>query len=128
MPRYEEDTVRPGHSERTGRRRHKGLGDSLLSAQADSVCAAEYGTRSPDRTNSRNGYRHRDLDTRAGTLDVAIPKLREGTFFPHWLLERHRRAEAALTTVVATCYLRGVDPPWTSWCAPWGSPDRKSVV
>ena len=82
--------------------------NALLSAQADSVCGAEYGTRSPDRTNSRNGYRHRDLDTRAGTLDVAIPKLREGSFFPDWLLERHRRAEAALTTVVATCYLLGV--------------------
>ena len=82
--------------------------NALLSAQADSVCGAEYGTRSPERTNSRNGYRHRDLDTRTGTIDVAIPKLREGTFFPHWLLERHRRAEAALTTVVATCYLLGV--------------------
>jgi transposase-like protein len=82
--------------------------NALLSAQADSVCGAEYGTRSPDRTNSRNGYRHRDLDTRAGTIDVAVPKLREGTFFPDWLLERHRRAEAALTTVVATCYLLGV--------------------
>ena len=82
--------------------------NALLSAQADSVCGAEYGARSPDRTNSRNGYRHRGLDTRAGTIDVAIPKLREGTFFPDWLLERHRRAEAALTTVVATCYLLGV--------------------
>jgi transposase-like protein len=82
--------------------------NALLSAQADSVCGAVYGARSPERTNRRNGYRHRDLDTRAGTLDVAIPKLREGTFFPDWLLERHRRAEAALTTVVATCYLLGV--------------------
>jgi len=82
--------------------------NALLSAQADSVCGAEYGTRSPERTNSRNGYRHRDLDTRAGTIDVAIPKLREGTFFPEWLLTRHKRAEAALTTVVATCYLLGV--------------------
>jgi putative transposase len=82
--------------------------NALLSAQADSVCGADYGTRSPERTNTRNGYRHRDLDTRAGTLDVAIPKLREGSFFPEWLLERHRRAEAALTTVVATCYLLGV--------------------
>jgi putative transposase len=82
--------------------------NALLSAQADSVCGAEYGTRSAERVNSRNGYRHRDLDTRAGTLDVAIPKLREGSFFPDWLLERHRRAEAALTTVVATCYLLGV--------------------
>jgi transposase-like protein len=82
--------------------------NALLSAQADTVCGAEYGTRNPDRVTSRNGYRHRDLDTRAGTIDVAVPKLREGTFFPDWLLERHRRAEAALTTVVATCYLLGV--------------------
>jgi transposase-like protein len=82
--------------------------NALLSAQADSVCGADYGTRSADRVNSRNGYRHRDLDTRAGTLDIAVPKLREGSFFPEWLLERHRRAEAALTTVVATCYLLGV--------------------
>ena len=56
----------------------------------------------------RNGYRHRELDTRAGTIEVAIPKLREGTYFPDWLLERRRRAERALTTVVATCYLLGV--------------------
>ena len=82
--------------------------NALLSAQADSVCGAEYGVRSDERTNRRNGYRHRDLDTRAGTIDVAVPKLREGSFFPDWLLERHRRAEAALTTVVATCYLLGV--------------------
>jgi transposase-like protein len=58
--------------------------------------------------NIRNGYRHRDLDTRVGTLDVAIPKLRTGSYFPEWLLERRRRAEAALTSVVATCYLLGV--------------------
>jgi Transposase, Mutator family len=55
-----------------------------------------------------HGYRHRDFDTRAGTLDVAIPKLRSGSYFPDWLLERRRRAEAALTSVVATCYLLGV--------------------
>ena len=47
--------------------------NALLSAQADSVCGAEYGARDPDRTNRRNGYRHRDLDTRVGTLDVAVP-------------------------------------------------------
>ena len=82
--------------------------NTLLSAQADSVCGAEYGARSPGRSNRRNGYRHRDLDTRVGTLDVAVPKLREGSFFPDWLLQRRRRAEAALTTVVATCYLLGV--------------------
>jgi putative transposase len=82
--------------------------NALLSAEADAVCGAEYGQASPDRVNSRNGYRHRELDTRAGTLDVAIPKLREGSYFPDWLLERRKRAEAALISVVATCYLLGV--------------------
>ena len=82
--------------------------DTLMSAEADAVCGAEYGTSSPDRVNTRNGYRHRDFDTRAGTLDVAIPKLRSGSYFPDWLLERRKRAEAALTSVVATCYLLGV--------------------
>ena len=48
------------------------------------------------------------MDTRVGTIDVAIPKLREGTYFPEWLLERRKRAERALTTVVADCYLAGV--------------------
>lgn len=82
--------------------------NALLSGQADAVCGADYGSRTEARTNRRNGYRHRDLDTRMGTLDVAVPKLREGTFFPEWLLQRRKRAEAALTSVVATCYLLGV--------------------
>jgi transposase-like protein len=82
--------------------------NTLLSAEADAVCGAEYGTTSPDRVNRRNGYRHRDFDTRAGTLDVAVPKLRQGSYFPEWLLERRKRAERALTSVVATCYLLGV--------------------
>ena len=55
---------------------------TLLSAEADSVCGAAYGTSSPERVNSRNGYRHRDFDTRAGTLDVAIPKLRTRDLLP----------------------------------------------
>ena len=79
-----------------------------MSAEADAICGAPYGERSPERTNSRNGYRTRDFDTRTGTMEVAIPKLREGSYFPDWLLERRRRAERALTTVVATCYLLGV--------------------
>ena len=82
--------------------------NALLSADADAVCGAEYGVPSPDRVNSRNGYRHRDLDTRVGTIDVAVPKLRQGTYFPEWLMERRKRAEAALVSVVATCYLLGV--------------------
>ena len=82
--------------------------NTLMSAEADAICGAPYGMPGPDRVNVRNGYRHRDFDTRAGTLDVAIPKLRSGSYFPDWLLERRRRAEAALTSVVATCYLLGV--------------------
>src|SRR3954467_1281149 len=82
--------------------------NTLMSAEADAVCGAEYGERSDARINVRNGYRPREFDTRAGTLQVAIPKLRAGSYFPDWLLERRRRAERALTTVVATCYLLGV--------------------
>ena len=82
--------------------------NALLSAEADAVCGAEWGQASPDRTAQRNGYRHRELDTRVGTIDVEIPKLRTGTYFPDWLLERRKRAESALISVVATCYLLGV--------------------
>jgi putative transposase len=82
--------------------------NALLSADADAVVGAEYGRVSPGRTTPRNGYRHRDLDTRVGTIDVAVPKLRKGTYFPEWLLERRKRSEAALITVVADCYLAGV--------------------
>jgi len=82
--------------------------NALLSADADAVVGAEWGKPSPDRVAQRNGYRHRDLDTRVGTIDVAIPKLRQGTYFPEWLLERRKRAETALITVVADCYLAGV--------------------
>ncbi len=81
---------------------------ALMGAEADTICGAGYGERSDERVNSRNGYRHRDFGTRAGTVDVAIPKLRSGSYFPDWLLERRKRAERALTTVVATCYLLGV--------------------
>jgi putative transposase len=82
--------------------------NTLMSADADAVCGAAYGQVSPDRTNRRNGYRAREFDTRTGTLDLAVPKLRTGTYFPEWLLERRKRAERALTSVVATCYLLGV--------------------
>ena len=82
--------------------------NALLSADADAVVGAEWGKPSSDRITQRNGYRHRDLDTRVGTIDVAIPKLRQGTYFPEWLLERRKRAETALITVVADCYLAGV--------------------
>ncbi len=93
--------------------------NALLSAQADAVCGAGYGERCEDRVNSRNGYRHREFETRFDTLDVAVPKLRAGSLYPEWLLERRKRAERALTSVVATCTCSGsVRGGWTSWCRP----------
>lgn len=82
--------------------------NALLSADAEAVVGAEWGKPTPTRSAQRNGYRHRELDTRIGTIDVAVPKLRTGTYFPEWLLERRKRAESALITVVADCYLAGV--------------------
>jgi putative transposase len=81
------------------------FGQALMGA--DAVGGADYGLRSEQRTNTRNGYRRRQWDTHAGTIELAIPKLRAGSYFPEWLLERRRRAEAALVSVVATSYLLG---------------------
>jgi putative transposase len=86
----------------------KTFADVLMSAEADAVCGAPYGQRSDERVNSRNGYRVREWDTRAGTVELAIPKLRQGSYFPDWLLQHRRRAEQALVSVVATSYLLGV--------------------
>ncbi|MEZ7130359.1 IS256 family transposase [Nonomuraea sp. AD125B] len=86
----------------------KTMAEALMSAEADGLCGASYGQRSSERTNSRNGYRAREWDTRAGTIELAIPKLRSGSYYPDWLLERRRRAEQALISVVATSYLLGV--------------------
>jgi len=82
--------------------------EALMGADADALCGAPYGQPSADRVNYRNGYRQRRWDTRAGTIDLAIPRLRAGSYFPEWLLERRRRAEQALISVVATSYLLGV--------------------
>jgi len=81
---------------------------ALMSAEADAVCGAPYGERSGDRVNRRNGYRPRRWDTRVGTIDLEIPKLRRGSYFPSWLLEPRRRAERALVQVVAEACVRGV--------------------
>jgi putative transposase len=86
----------------------KTFADALMSAEADAICGAPYGQRSEERTNQRNGYRPREWDTRAGTVELAIPKLRQGSYFPDWLLQHRRRAEQALVSVVATSYLLGV--------------------
>jgi putative transposase len=85
-----------------------GFVQALMSAEADAACGASLGERSGDRVNQRNGYRPRRLDTRVGTLELAIPKLRQGSYYPDWLLEPRRRVERALVAVVAECYVRGV--------------------
>jgi transposase-like protein len=85
-----------------------GVVHALMSAEADAACGAEYGERSPERTNRRNGYRPRRWDTRAGTIDLEIRKLRAGSYYPHWLLEPRSRSERALVSVVADLYLAGV--------------------
>jgi len=82
--------------------------ERLMGAEVDAMCGADYGERSPERVNRRNGYRERPWDTRAGTIALAVPKLREGSYFPDWLLEPRRRAERAFVQVVAECYVRGV--------------------
>ena len=86
----------------------KSFAEALMGAEADALCGAPFRERSGERVNRRNGYRSRPFDTRAGTIDLALPKLRSGSYFPDWLLERRRRAERALVAVVAECYVRGV--------------------
>jgi transposase-like protein len=85
----------------------KGFAQRMMDADVEVRCNAGYGEVTPDRVNSRNGYRLREWDTRAGTIELAIPKLRQGTYYPEFL-EHRRRAERALASVVATSYLLGV--------------------
>ena len=86
----------------------RSFAEMLMSVDADEVCGAPYGVVSPDRVNRRNGYRTRRWDTRVGSIDLKIPKLREGTYFPDWLLDARTRAERAFVQVVAEAYVRGV--------------------
>jgi transposase-like protein len=86
----------------------KDFAEALMSADADAVCGAGYGERTPERVNRRNGYRERDWDTRVGSIELAVPRLREGSYFPDWLLQPRRRAEQAFVSVIADAYLAGV--------------------
>jgi len=79
----------------------------MMEMDAEGLCAAAYGARSPDRANSRNGYRDRTWDTRAGSVDLKIPKLRSGSYFPGFL-EPRRTAEKALAAVIQEAYVQGV--------------------
>jgi len=79
----------------------------LMDMDVESLCAAFYGERSPERLNSRNGYRERLWETRAGSVDLKIPKLRKGSYFPGFL-EPRRTAEKALAAVIQEAYVQGV--------------------
>jgi putative transposase len=118
------------------------LAQALMELEVSAQIGAEHGQRSPERVTHRNGYRPRDWDTRVGTVELQIPKLRQGSYFPS-LLEPRRRAERALAAVVMQCYVEGVStrrvddvaramgwraspsprcrgsaPSWTSWWRP----------
>jgi len=79
----------------------------LMDLDVENLCAAAYGERSPERANSRNGYRDRLWQTRAGSVDLKIPKLRKGSYFPDFL-EPRRTAEKALAAVIQEAYVQGV--------------------
>jgi len=79
----------------------------LMELETDGLCGAGHGERSADRRNQRNGYRERDWQTRAGTVELRIPKLRKGSYFPAFL-EPRRLAEKALTAVVQEAYIQGI--------------------
>ena len=83
------------------------LAQALMEGEVSAQIGATHGQRTPDRTTHRNGYRPREWDTRVGTVELAIPRLRQGSYLPGWL-EPRRRAERALCAVVAQCYVEGV--------------------
>jgi putative transposase len=75
------------------------LAEQLLEAEVSQAAGGGYGERSPERAARRNGYRQRAWDTRVGSIELAIPKLRSGSYFPSFL-EPRRRSEQALVAVV----------------------------
>jgi transposase-like protein len=79
----------------------------LMELEVEGVTGASHGSRSLERTNQRNGYRDRAWETRAGTVELRIPKLRKGSYFPGFL-EPRRMAEKALTAVIQEAYVQGI--------------------
>ena len=96
--------------------------ERLMDLEVEAAAGAAKGERSPLRTAQRNGYRERGWETRAGRLELAIPKLRKGSYFPSFL-EPRRTAEKVLVAVIRgrpTC--TGSRPgPSTIWCVPWAA-------
>ena len=87
------------------------LVEEIMEAEVASRIGAGYGERSPKRVTQRNGYRSRAWDTRVGTMELQIPKLREGSYFPS-LLEPRCRSERALLAVIQQAYVEGVSTRW----------------
>ena len=79
----------------------------LMELEVENLTSAPHGARAPDRLTHRNGYRERDWETRAGTVELRIPKLRRGSYFPGFL-EPRRMAEKALTAVIQEAYVQGI--------------------
>ena len=83
------------------------VADRLMALDVDQLCGAGAHERSGERVNHRNGYRERRWETRAGAVDVQIPKLRKGAYFPEFL-EPRRASEKAMTAVIQEAYIQGV--------------------
>ena len=81
--------------------------ERIMDAEVELVTGAAKGERTTLRETQRNGYRDRDWDTRAGRIELAIPKLRRGSYFPSFL-EPRRTAEKALVAVIQEAYVHGV--------------------
>ena len=93
------------------------MAEQLMELQVQARCGAGYDEKAPGaRLNSRNGLRERSWETRAGSIELKIPKLRRGSYFPEFL-EPRRTAEKALTAVIQQAYVQRASPPArsTSW-------------
>jgi putative transposase len=83
------------------------MAQRLMELDVEGRCGAGYDEKTPERLNSRNGYRDRLWETRAGSVELKIPKLRQGSYFPEFL-EPRRTAEKALTAVIQEAYVQGI--------------------
>jgi transposase-like protein len=95
------------------------LAGQLMEVEVSALIGAERGERTEDRATHRNGYRRRRWDTRAGEIELQIPKIRQGSYFPSFLQPR-KRSERALLSVVQQAYVCGVSTRGLMWVGPLG--------